>query len=129
MAISALVADVRLVAPFVKDATAYPDATIDTFIALANNVVEVHMSLSGYSAATLKNIETYLTAHYLSVSYENGGLSSDKMGDSAETYRDLAKSTAGLGQTLYGQQALALDIGGYLGSLASGPLKASFRIV
>jgi len=105
------------------------DAQIQPFIDVTDAVSAKFLVSSTYSPDLIKSIELYLTAHYLSVSMEKGGLERKKTGDSEERYRSLSTEQSGIALSVYGQQALALDYDGELASLASSELSAQFRVV
>ena len=80
------------------------------FITIANLLVEDKLASSGTSEAMLKEIERWLAAHFVAIrdprakSESIGGISVSYFGQAGE----------GLKSTLYGQQALALDLSGAL---------------
>jgi hypothetical protein len=81
------------------------------FIEVANLIVTEKLGSSSYSAARLKEIERWLSAHFISVA--DPMVKSEKISDAAFTYHvaDLGKN---LKSTLYGQQACLLDTTGAL---------------
>lgn len=102
--------------------TTLSDSEVDRFIQTANRYVDDRLGSSGLSSEILEEIELYLSAHFLAMREEYGGLDRQTLGDGTDSY----KGTAGtnLGWTRYGQQAMALDSTGKL--RASGKLKARF---
>jgi len=94
----------------------------------ANNFVTDHLGTSTIlSTAALADIEMYLAAHFVALTEEKGGITSESMGDAAT--KMFGKFEAGLGGTRYGQQAMSLDVTGTLRSLGSPALKARFTVV
>lgn len=102
---------------------------LNTFITTAHLIVTEELISSGLSAARLKEIELYLSAHFASLRFEKDGLRKQKIGDVEEEYNAVKGTKGGLESTRYGQQALALDTSGDLASLATSPRKARFRVV
>lgn len=115
--------------------SAYPpaanlDATkVTAMISFVEGFLPEIISVCAYSTTLTDAITRYMVAHYLSVGYDQGGLISKTTGESKETYRELSSETEGLASTIYGQQALSLDIGGCLGRMAASVVKAQFRVV
>lgn len=89
-------------------------ATVDltTFIAIANTLVDDLLGSSSLSVNALKWIETYLAAHFYTLTEERGALASDSFGDATERYHNIYK--AGLNATRFGQQAIVYDSTGTL---------------
>jgi hypothetical protein len=86
-------------------------------IRTANNLVEVHFaSVSTLSDDTLRDIELYLAAHFLSLSSRGGPLAAHTLGDATERYHNIY--AAGLKSTVFGQQAILLDTTGTLAKVA-----------
>lgn len=94
-------------------------ATTDVSLAImfANTVVDEELSAGGASAATLKNIELLLAAHFVLIQQENGPLAKKMVGEANEGYHDVYK--AGFLSTRFGQQAVALDTTNRLSELTS----------
>ena len=83
-----------------------------------------------YSATMLNAIQRFMVAHFLSVGFENGGVILKKTGQSEEQYNPLTRDAAGLGASIYGQQAMALDVKGILSAMAAKTsAKANFRVI
>ena len=96
-------------------------------ITAANILVTAKCSPAGYSAAELKEIERWLSAHFVAVRDPSGSISEKKIGEAQEKYQrgSKAQSKEALEGTPYGQQALVLD---YKGSLTDlGRRQASIR--
>ena len=97
------------------------------FIGVANRYVDAHLLPEGLTEAELTDIELFLAAHFAALTVERGGLTSEKIGDTEESYANVYK--AGIHSTRYGQAAIALDTTGKLASMGSGNLKAEFKVV
>ncbi|MGD9727683.1 MAG: hypothetical protein AB7L09_21630 [Nitrospira sp.] len=103
------------------------------FINTANSVV--NSNLIGldppYTEDQLKLIETYLAAHFATLTTERGGIRRQQIGESSESYQTISEKYIGFLTTRFGQQAVALDTSGTLAELAqSGTTrKAEFRVV
>ena len=108
-------------------------AVIDTerdvspFIETANLVVTEQLAGAGLSAARLKQIELYLSAHFVAITEERGALTTSDTGSSKEVYA--IEIGRGLNATRYGQQVITLDSSGILIVSASGKPQAEFRVV
>lgn len=111
------------------DANNLTDDQVQAHIDNATALVTALLSSTTYSQEILDIIGSYLTAHFLCLTYERGGLVRQKVGDSEDRYRDYSLDATGLSLTNYGQQALVLDTEGYLSTLASKALKAQFRVI
>jgi len=106
------------------------DSTITAFIADANLLVTEELAGSGMTDARLELIERYLTAHFVVVLTERGGLTSQEVDEAKDTYGGPGKGTA-FNMTRYGQQAIAFDSSGKLKAMASPSttLKSQFRVL
>lgn len=109
-------------------------ALIDTardpvpFIADAQMLVNEQLAGQGLSAERLDLIVKYLSAHFLVLAEEKGGLIRSKLGDSDESYK--AEESTGLRSTRFGQQVLVFDTSGTMAridKLQHGA--AQFRVV
>ena len=95
---------------------------ITPFITIANLLVTDKLSNSGLSVEMLKEIERWLSAHFVAIrdprvkSESIGGISTSYQGTTGE----------GLKSTLYGQQAIMFDTTGTLANF--GMKKASIGI-
>ena len=98
-----------------------------SFIHTANAIVEEHLVPLTLSVTMLTKIELYLSAHFVALTEERGGLLRSSLGESAETYADIYEE--GFRSTRFGQQAIALDTTGTLAQLSNQKLRAVFRIV
>lgn len=103
------------------------DRDVSPFIELATLLVDENLASAGLSAARLKQIELYLSAHYTAVTVERGALSVSKLGDALETYK--GDYTQGLNLTRYGQQAITLDTSGTLAAMSTPTKHGLFRVV
>lgn len=100
---------------------------IKPYITAANlTVTEWLGSSTVLSSAQLKEIERWLTAHFIAATRERQ-VSQEKIGESSAKY--MGKSDdVGLNSTTYGQQAILLDTSGTLAS-GAGKKKASLYAV
>ena len=91
------------------------DTTIDTsaFITTADIIVSENLASAGYTDARLKQIELWLTAHF--VCQWDKRVSSEKIGDASNTYE--GKTGMGLDSSSYGQQVKLLDTQGILANM------------
>jgi len=87
--------------------------SLTEFIGIANRLVTAVCGDSGYSAATLKDIETYIAAHLYAV--KDRPASQEKVGEASVTY--MGQSGMFLDSTQYGQTAKLLDYKGCLTEL------------
>jgi len=86
---------------------------LSAFITAASVQVDVIAALGILTTASLKEIERWLSAHYVAI--RDRQVSKVTMLDTSHTYD--GKTGTGLGSTLWGQQALLMDT---TGTLASG---------
>lgn len=103
------------------------DREVKPFIETASLLVDELLVGQGMSDARLKQVELYLSAHYLAIAEERGALLSSEKGDSKDEYG--VAQGQGLTLTRFGQQALALDSSGVLSAEVSPTKKALFRVV
>ena len=112
---------------------------LDPFIAVANLIVTEKLGTSGLGDALLKEVERWLSAHFIYISNPSysstaknarGAIISEKIGDTAIEYSDISKiKNTGLGllsSTVYGQQAITIDLTGTLANL--GKKRASVNV-
>lgn len=118
--------DLASVKKIVETPASLLDATIEEFIAHATLVVEEQLEGKGLSAARLAVIAQYLTAHYITILTERGGLTSQEVDDVKDTYGS-PRSGSGLAMTRFGQQAIAFDTTGTLKAMAKDPVKAGLN--
>ncbi len=108
----------RVAATEVKEiiSTDLPDAVIDTFVTAANLVITD--ALSGYSlnAAMLKEIERWLSAHFLACTRAQQAQAEGADGANI-TYQ--GQTGMGLDATFYGQQVKILDPTGLVEAASS----------
>lgn len=105
--------------------TALPEAVVTSLIADAALVAGE--CLTGYSDDRQTAIIKWLAAHMVASTDAGGAtLTSEKLGDASQTF---ARATMGEGLkgTIYGQQALALDINGCLAGRGKG--RASVEVI
>jgi hypothetical protein len=106
------------------------NAPIATFVSIAENIATTLLSNKGLSTKTMDTVVLYLTAHLLVLTYENGGLRRERMGDSDDSYVTPDISAKGFASTRFGQMAMILDTTGTLAaSTTNAGLKARFEIV
>ena len=84
----------------------------DVEITAAINAANLYVNtfLNGQTCMTeelLTQIELYLSAHFIVINEEKGGVKSEKIGDAAQNYN--TQTGTGFGGTRYGQQAIAFD--------------------
>lgn len=103
-------------------ATTLSDAQITAFIGTANLVVTSNLADKGLSDATLTDIETWLSAHLLSMRDQR--VIGRSIGDVSFQYQ--GQTGLGLDATIYGQQVKLLDSSGTLASL--GKRRASLTV-
>jgi hypothetical protein len=108
------------------------DTSRDTtpFIATATLLVTEELADKGLSSERLDQITLYLSAHFVCITEEHGGLRRSKLGDGDESYRAPGPDAYGLQATNYGQQAMLLDTSGTLAKVGAGAkLRALFEVV
>jgi hypothetical protein len=110
------------------------DTPVVNYIQTANMLVEETLASSDYSDDRKKQIELYLSAHFVAISVERGGVVRSKDGEAEEYYGNPTSLGGGLKSTRYGQTALVLDTSGYLigeggQNEVSGGRKALFRVL
>ncbi len=90
-----------------------PDSVdLATFIETANLIITEQITDATISAARLRQIELYLSAHFVAITRERGGLTSDETGESKAEFSDVYE--AGFALTRFGQAAMQLDTSGVL---------------
>jgi hypothetical protein len=98
----------------------YPtSADLSGFVTTAQVLVDSQLQGKGLTGALLDQITIYLAAHFASIGLEKGGLRSKKLGDAQESYKTPGDKDLGLKSTLYGQQALLLDVSGTLAGIGA----------
>lgn len=111
------------------DVKAIINTTRDTtpFIETANIIVSEELVGKGLSENRLKQIELYLSAHFVAITEENGALVRKKMGDADESYQ--LEKGKGFAMTRYGQQAIDLDTTGIIKNISQTEFTARFTVV
>jgi len=106
-------------------------STVDVnfFISSASTYVESVLDGSGLSEAVLKQIETYIAAHFATMTYEKGGIRRKAVGDTSESYQTISEKLKGLALSRFGQQAITFDTTGILAAQGNANVKAEFRVV
>lgn len=99
--------------------TTLTENEIAPFITAANLIVTGILTGSGLLSAQLKEIERWLTAHFVAI--RDPRISAEKTEGASATYQ--GKTDMGLDHTSYGQQVKLLDTTGALANL--GKRKAS----
>lgn len=112
---------VRVTATEVKViiATSLSDTAVDAYIAIANPMV-TNTVTCGLSAAVLKEIERWLTAHLISITKDRM-TTDEKLGEASVKYSGVFGE--GLKSTSYGQMVLDLDTCGQFGNLGMKDIK------
>jgi hypothetical protein len=106
--------------------TSLSDPTIEAFIGAANIIITNSLGSSTLTAAHLKEIERWLTAHFIASSRERQ-TTSESVGQAKVEYN--SKVGLGLDGTTYGQQVKMLDTTGILANLGAGKREASIFAV
>lgn len=132
----------RVTASEVKEilVTVLTGSQLDPFITVANLIVTEKLGNSGLGNSLLKEIERWLSAHFIYISnpaYSSsqknakGVIVSERTGESSVTYSDVAKNIYRnlglLSSTTYGQQAITIDLTGTLANL--GKQRASISVL
>lgn len=120
--------------------TALTGSQLDPFITVANLIVTEKLGDSGLGDALLKEIERWLSAHFIYVSNPSyssinknarGTVISERIGDTSISYSDISQSKninlGLLSSTVYGQQAITMDLTGILANL--GKKRASVNVL
>ena len=105
--------------------SAVTDAKITACITAANITVTNTCTSTSLSAAQLKEIERWFSAHLVCIM--DPQLVSEEAMDAKDTYQQ--KIGLGLNQTRYGQQAMVLDTSGSLGKLGEKKITASLTVL
>lgn len=98
---------------------------VTLFIAQANVMVDDVLLSSGLAEPVLALIETYLAAHYATLSLEKGALAEQSMGEAKDKYHNIYK--AGLNSTRFGQQAIVMDRTGALAAASAASEKSTTK--
>lgn len=88
--------------------------SLTPFITAANITITAQMTGSGLAAATLKELERWLAAHFVAI--RDPRTSSESIGGTSVSY-NAPKLGAGLDSTPYGQQVKLLDSTGILSTV------------
>ena len=99
--------------------TVKTDDEVENFITPANLIVTDVLTGSGHSAALLKEIEKWLSAHFVAIDDKSARIVEEKAGDATNKYE--GRTGMRLNFTRYGQQVLLLDTSGSLADLGKGP--------
>lgn len=104
--------------------TSLEDIEINSFINIADGIINQQLDSDDFTDAELKEIERWLTAHLIATTRERIG-TSEKVGDASITYA--GKFGEGLKSTPYGQMVLQLDTSGVFADL--GTQKLYFKAI
>lgn len=98
------------------DSNIVPDVNIAAFITAANRLTTDALGTSGLASATLKEIERWLAAHFITAADRRS------LEEEADEIRQKFTVKVGLGlrNSHYGQAAIALDTTGILAQIADG---------
>lgn len=103
--------------PILDEITAdFDDPKIETFISTANTFVNTHLGDKNISEAVLREIERWLTAHFVSC-LERQAIK-EKAGPAEQEFSDIFGEF--LMSSTYGQTAIGLDPTGTLLEIAQG---------
>lgn len=102
-----------------KTVTGATQSDLDLQLYLDQGALIVSEYLSGSDATVLgdsvkDSIALYVAAHFWVLSYEGGGITHSKVGQSEEKYRGVASDKVGFQTTRFGQMACAMDSTGIL---------------
>ena len=110
----------------ILDDTALTDPQIEIYITGAEAFVDNALGSSGLSVAVMKEIERYLTAHFITVTKERTAKKEEAGGAKIEYTGSWG---GGLRATHFGQTAIDFDTTGTLDALSDGIKAASTRAV
>jgi hypothetical protein len=100
------------------------DPRITAFITGASTVIDTNLADQNLDAAVLKEIERWLSAHYIALAFERQAIH-EKAGPAEQRFADVFGMY--LEDTTYGQTASSLDPTGILAGL--GKKKIQFKAV
>ena len=106
--------DVRAIIDIDEDIT-----NIQPFIKTANILVTEHLGTSTLSDDHLKQIEIWLSAHFIAI--RDPRVKQTKIGDAQDTYQGTIGIGKALDATYYGQQVKILDTTGTLQNVGKTP--------
>jgi len=104
--------------------TSISDAIVNGYIVSASLFVTNHLGSTDLDAATLEDIERWVTAHLISMTRERQA-SEEKAGSAEQVFTQ--QFALGLRNTLYGQIAIDLDTTSTLNELADGKKDISLQ--
>lgn len=109
--------------------TSESDADVIAAIAAANSIVTDQLTGKGLSNKRLKEIERWLSAHFMGlIDRAEGQVERERIGDTEVAYfKSSSDNARGFGMTRFGQAAMTLDTTGTLASM--GRTRARLRIV
>ena len=107
------------------------DFNADPFINTANVIVDSYITCSSATEAIKTEIEKYLSAHFISLVQNGGGIKTEKLGDASITYQTASTKTGMLNSTPFGQVATMLDPCAQLANLGNSPatIKAIYTAI
>lgn len=120
----------RVTTPEVKEIITTDKVDIDPFIIAANSLVTEVLGSSGLGTTRLKEIERWLSAHFITHAGSDtspGQVVEKSIGETRERYSEGQASFGELDSTRYGKMAILLDTTGKLAGL--GKPRALFTVV
>jgi hypothetical protein len=94
--------------------TGLEDPEIDALIGVANRMVTNTLANAGLATDVLKDIESYMTAHLISIGKERQAIT-ERINDIWITYQGDFEFAETLKTTTYGQMVIMLDSSGLMG--------------
>lgn len=101
--------------------TAKTAAQVEYYITSANLIVTDNLSNVSYSAAKLKEIEIWISAH--AVAMDDPEIAKEKVGQDTEATYSMGKLGEWLQRSRYGEMALLMDTSGKLASIGKREAK------
>jgi len=105
--------------------TTLTEEQVTPFLRAANRLVTDLLTNENYNAATLREIERWLAAHFVAV--RDPRVSKEKIGDADATYH--GKSDMGLNFSPYGQQVMVLEHKGLIAAAAKAMRPAKVETI
>lgn len=106
--------------------TGLTDLEIGAYIVAANSFVVANLGPAGLTEIQLKEIERWITAHFIASTREQ---QSKEEGAGGAYVKYQGVTGEGLSATMYGQQAVLLDTSGTLAEIVGGRRKASMAAI
>lgn len=98
---------------------------VESFITPANLIVTGQLGSLSLGDALMKEIEKWLSAHFVAIDDSSARVEQKKVGDASTKYE--GKTDMGLKFTRYGQQVMMLDTSGTLSNL--GKRRAAVKTI